>query len=162
MVCINGPAEQSEGKSVEWHERVVLKASILSEQLKGEDMPNFAEIFENQQDIDVADDTPFYCATEALFDPIALSVVAYPDMTLFQNEANDVVKRLDAEVLSAITINNGSVRINNSLCVNKATMLTMWSKFKQHMIETHNCMSKLGKPASKMLILQCCNIFCKK
>jgi hypothetical protein len=125
-VCSDGPGEDSEGKSVQSGGSIVLKAGILSEQLEGKDIPNFIEIFKNQRVNDVTNDTPFDHAIErglkGLFDLIALSVVAYPDMTLFQTGANGLVNGLDTEVPSAVTTNDGLVRTDNS---KKATMLNI-------------------------------------
>jgi hypothetical protein len=129
-VCSDGPAEDSEGESVRSGRRVVLKAGFLSEQLEGESVPNIAEIaeiFKNKRVADAKNDAPFYHATQrgqrALSDAIALSFEVYPDMILFQTRENGIVNRLDIEVLSAVSTNDGSARIDDSLCVNKATML---------------------------------------
>jgi hypothetical protein len=130
-VCSNGPVEDSEGESVRSGGRVVLKAGIPSEQLEGESVPNIAEIFdeifENKRVADATNDVPFYHATQrgqrAISDAIAFSLEVYPDMILFQTRENGIVNRLDIEVLSAVSTNNGSARIDDSLCVNKATML---------------------------------------
>jgi len=102
------------------------KDKIPSEQLEGESVPNIVEIVKNERVADATNDAPFYHTTEggqrALSDPIAFSLEVYPDMILFQTREDGIVNRLDIEVLSVST-NNGSVRIDYSLCVNKATML---------------------------------------
>jgi hypothetical protein len=56
----------------------------------------------------------------ALFDPIALPVVAYPDVIWFQTREISIVNR-DTEVLSAVTTNNVSVMMGNCnrLCMKK-------------------------------------------
>jgi hypothetical protein len=115
-------SERLEGESIESRGRVVLEVRIPAEQLEGEEIPKEIPIFfKNKRDVDVTDDAPFYRAMEkALFDPIALPVVAYPDVILFQTRENGIVNG-HTEVLSAVTTNNVSVRTGNcnSLCVKR-------------------------------------------
>ena len=107
----------------------------MSEQLEGESIPNIAEFFRNKQVVDATNDAQFYQATEmgqrALSDLIAFSLKVYPDMTLFQTRENGIVNRLDIAVLSAASTNDGSTRVDYSLCVNelKATMLNVSAQF---------------------------------
>jgi hypothetical protein len=122
-----GPVEDLEGESIHSRRRVVPKDRIPSEQLEGESVPNIVEIVENERVADATNDAPFNHATErgqrALSDPIAFSLEVYPDMVLLQTREDGIVNRLDIEVLSAVSTNNGSARIDYGLCVNKATML---------------------------------------
>jgi hypothetical protein len=122
-----GPVEDLEGESIHSRRRVVPKDRIPLEQLEGESVPNIVEIVKNEQLADATNDAPFYHATErgqrALSDPIVFSLEVYPDMILFQTREDGIVNRLDIKVLSAVSTNNGSARIDYGLCVNKATML---------------------------------------
>jgi hypothetical protein len=119
-----GPVEDLEGESIHSRRRVVPKDRILSEQLEGESVPNIVEIVKNKRVADATNDAPFYHATEggqrALLDPIAFSLEVYPDMILFQTREDGIVNRLGIEVLSAVSTNNGSARIDYSLCVNNS------------------------------------------
>jgi hypothetical protein len=104
-------------------------------------------------------DTPFDHATErslkGLFDLIALSVVVYPDMILFQTGANGLVNRFDTEVPSAVTTDDGLVRINNS---KKVTMLNVELECTTTCDSDTGDMSKLGKRAVSIAHYS----FCKK